>query len=332
MYSDRIVPRFVLSLVSLAFLAGCSRSPSVLAPASPEAGKIADLFWILLLISGVIFFLVEGLLIFAVVRFRSRQQATLPKQVHGNTRLEIAWTVVPSLIVVGIFAIMFPTMSELTQQQAGALKVKVIGHQWWWEIVYPDLGITTASELHVPVGQPIEIEILSADVVHSFWVPELFGKTDTVPGRSNWTRFVASKEGVYPGQCAEFCGVQHANMGFLIIVEPREAFEDWVEEWGDAPDEPDDGPAALGEQAFLTGSCIACHTIDGTRAQGKLGPNLTHFGGRRSIAALTLDNAPENLASWLANPQSIKPGTTMRIPSLSSEVIRNLVAYLESLK
>lgn len=321
----------LLLLCSLA-LSGCAGSPSVLAPASPGAARIADLFWSVLAIAAAIFVVTEALLIIALIRFRSRPGDREPDQVHGNQALELAWTLAPALILAGVFVATASTMTAVTQEQPGALRVKVVGHQYWWEMQYPDQRISTATDLHVAVGQPVEVELVAADVIHSFWVPELSGKTDLIPGHTNRVRFTADRPGTYRGQCAEFCGAQHANMAFEVIAEPRERFDDWTRRMQAPPAIPIAGPAARGAQAFLGGVCVGCHTIDGTQAQGKVGPNLTHFGSRRTIASLTLDNTPENLATWLTDPQAVKPGNLMRIPTLSRETIQDLVAFLEGLQ
>lgn len=320
-------------LVTLAFLlASCAGSPSLLNPASFQASSIAGLFWSLFGIAAVIFIVTEALLVIALIRFRDRPGRHEPAQVHGNIRMEIAWTLAPAIILAGVFVGTVSTMDEVTRQQPNSVAVKVIGHQWWWEIQYPTMAITTATDLHVPVGQPVQVELVSTDVIHSFWVPELAGKTDVIPGHTNWLRFAADRPGAYRGQCAEYCGEQHANMGIEVIAEPRDHFDDWARRTSAPAAIPEAGPAARGAQALLGGICIACHTINGTPAQGKVGPNLTHFGSRRSIAALTIENTPENLKKWLSDTQAVKPGNMMRMPKLAPETIEDLVAYLESLK
>jgi cytochrome c oxidase subunit 2 len=324
----------VTALVIFLFVAfsGCAGSPSVLAPSSPQADQIAGLFWALLGIAAVVFVVTEVLLIVALVRFRDRAGAREPDQIHGNVRLETAWTLAPALIVAGIFVATVTTMNAVAQPLPGALQVKVIGHQWWWEIQYPGQAITTATDLHVPVGTPVDVELAAADVIHSFWVPELAGKTDAIPGHTTFVRFTAGKPGTYDGFCAEFCGTQHANMRFLVIAEPREQFDDWVKRMQAPAGVPAAGQVARGAQAVVAGICAGCHTIDGTQAQGKVGPNLTHFGSRQTIGAVSLQNTPENLAAWLSDPQAVKPGNLMRIPKLSPETIQDIIAYLETLK
>ncbi|MGH2350349.1 MAG: cytochrome c oxidase subunit II, partial [Chloroflexota bacterium] len=212
-----------------------------------------------------------------------------------------------------------------------------IGHQWWWEFQYPELGVTTANELHIPVGVPINLELESADVIHSFWVPHLAGKTDAIPGRVNRLWFLADEPGTYNGQCAEFCGIEHALMRMLVIAESQSEFDAWVRNERSIPafaatPTAQDSLVTRGAQLFANGVCITCHTIRGTAAQGKVGPELTHVGSRQTIAANTLPNTPEGLERWLRNPQAVKPGNLMPNLNLSDEDIDALVAYLQSLK
>lgn len=323
---------FALGLTSIITLSGCSAG-SVLSSASPEASKIAELFWILLALAAVVFVVVEGLLVFSLLRFRDRSGRKEPEQVHGNMLLEIAWTLVPALILAGVFSLMLGTMSALVRESPDPLRLKVIAHQWWWEIEYPELGIVTAGELHVPVGRDVEIELSSADVIHSFWAPELFGKTDTIPGQITRVRFVASKPGTFLGRCAEFCGAQHANMGFAVIAETEEEFTDWQERMRGSRRAADaDGAVEQGARAFVAKGCAGCHAIEGTAAKGKVGPSLTLFGSRKFIASLLLPNDRNNLEAWLANPQDLKPGTKMPDLGLNRGEINDIAAYLQSLR
>lgn len=328
--------RWIISLISgflaLALLPSVALAdpPSPLNPASEAAQDIANLFWLTFWIATVIFILVEGLLLYAIIRFRRRRPEVMPPKIHGSTPLEIAWTAAPALILLIVFVLMVRTMIATAAPPAeppvGAIRVKVISHQWWWEFQYPELGIITANELHVPVGQPVVFELTSADVIHSFWAPQLAGKTDNIPGQTNTMWFQADQAGIYGGRCAEFCGAQHANMLFQVIAEPAEQFARWVAQQQAPP------AAATGEQVFMTGACISCHTIDGTAAQGIIGPNLTHFGSRRTIAAGVMENTPDNLARWLADPQAVKPLNKMPKLNLSQDDIDALVQYLSSLK
>lgn len=292
---------------------------------------VLDVYSDVLLWTIGIFIVVEFLLLLALWRYRRRPgDSGVPDQVHGHTLLEIGWTLVPALI---LFFIAIPTVQTIFETQAkpapgeDPLEITVIGHQWWWEIIYPELGITTANELHIPRDRKAVLTLTSADVIHSFWVPRLGGKRDLNPGWENTLWFTPDSAGVYDGQCAEFCGVSHANMRLRVVVLEPEEFDSWVDrEQLDAP------PDSIGLQAFLSSGCQACHTLNGTVAQGKLGPNLTHIGSHSTIAAGIVANTPENLSGWLRNPDSIKPGSLMPDLGLNEERISALVDYLERLK
>lgn len=328
----RRIPLTGLMLLLLVLAAGCAKSPFALNPASPQATRISDLFWIIFGIAAAVFLIVEGLLWFSLVHFRRRPGVEgEPAQIQGSTRVEVAWTVVPAIILGGVLVMTIITMDAVTARPSSALQVKVVGHQWWWEIQYPGQVITTATDLHVPVGQPVNVELTSNDVIHSFWVPELNGKMDVIPGHTNRTTFKADKSNVFLGLCAEFCGTQHAKMHFLVISESADAFAAWVKDQQAPPVKPS-GKAAEGERIFMASACIGCHTVEGTKAQGKVGPDLTHFASRRTIAAVTLENTHENLTKWLTDPQAIKPGNDMPNLHLSDDAIEALTAYLESLR
>lgn len=317
-------------------LGGCALQDypqSTLHPHSDYASSIQRLLETLVFWVVVIFVLVEGALIVTVVRFRSRPGAPDPKPVHGNTVLEVAWTIAPALILAFVAV---PTVLTIFKTQAkapaGALEVKVVGHQWWWEFQYPEYGITTASEMHVPVGRAVAVSLETADVIHSFWFPIVGGKRDVVPSRVNHMWFTADSVGEFPGQCAELCGVSHANMRMKLFVRTPEEFEAWVAAQGKAPFEPDSTSlAGKGKQVFLEVGCVACHTIQGV-SPGILGPNLTHVGTRTSIAGSIFPNDAGHLAKWIANPQGQKPGATMLNLGLNPDQIAALVAYLQSLK
>jgi cytochrome c oxidase subunit 2 len=329
----------LVTLVAAALLTGCQTSLSVMAPASPTAARIADLSWTLFWIAVVVFVGVEATLLWAIFRFRAKAgDGEEPPQVYGHARLEIAWTAVPAIVLVGVLVMMVGTMNAVAQPPTDALTVNVIGHQWWWEVRYPGdangttAGIVTANEIHVPVGRPVKVVLTSADVVHSFWVPELGGKMDLIPGKVNQMWFQADKTGVFKGRCAEFCGVEHAGMGFLVVADPPEKYQAWVNNQQAAAAAPTEELAKEGGELFQNSACIGCHTISGTRAQGVLGPNLAHVGSRLALAADTISNTPEEMARWLTNPQAVKPGNKMPNLSLSSEAVQQLTAYLQSLK
>jgi cytochrome c oxidase subunit 2 len=285
-------------------------------------------FWVVL-----IFVVVEAALIVTVIRFRARPGMPDPKPVHGHTGLEIAWTIAPALILA---AVAVPTVATIFKTQAkapaGALQVKVIGHQWWWEFQYPELGVTTADELHIPVGRTTAVSLQTVDVIHSFWIPAMGGKRDVIPARVNHMWFTPDSVGEYPGQCAELCGVSHANMRMKLFVQTPAEFDAWVAAQKAPPVEPESTSAeASGKRVFLAVGCVACHTINGV-SNGVLGPNLTHLGSRTTIAGAIYDNNPEMLKKWIADPKGRKPGTTMLQLPMSPDQLSSLVAYLTSLK
>ena len=347
-----------LALLALLIFAGCGISPqTTIDPRGPNARMIFDLFnlWIFWP-AVVVFFGVEAALVWAAIRYRGREGDPLPNQIHGNTPLEITWTIIPAIILIVILYFTFQTQAALANppEDPNAVHVRVIGHQWWWEFQYPDLGVTTANELHIPSKVPIIVTLESADVIHSFWVPLIAGKQDVIPGRVNRLWMQADEDGTYFAQCAEFCGIEHALMRFLVISESRSSFDSWatgerrIQGFGSAaiPTPVPGEPLSLVQQGatlFANGACITCHTVRGTQAAGQIGPELTHFGSRGSIAANTLQKRDEavgdpdgskrfNLKRWLRNPQAVKPGTIMPNLNLSEADIDAISAYLESLK
>ncbi len=324
----------VLALLLLALTACSGPFPqSVFAPQSDYGTAIDGLFWNIFWWAVVVFVIVETLLIVAIVRYRARPGARAPKPVHGHTALEIGWTLAPALILVFIAV---PTMRTIfaTAGHApeGALRVEVIGHQWWWEYRYPTLAISTSNELHLPVGTPIQIEMTSADVIHSFWVPALGGKRDLSQGHTTRIAFRADSAGEYWGQCAEFCGASHANMRLRVVVQPDSAFQHWVDGQRAAPPAPAGGSREeRGQQVFRRSACIGCHTIAGVSA-GKTGPELTHVGSRATIAGALFPNTAESLRRWIMNAPALKPGALMPPQNFSAEDLDAVVAYLQSLK
>lgn len=277
-----------------------------------------------------IFVVVEALLVFALWRYRRRPgDSGVPEQVHGFTALEIGWTLAPAAI---LFFIAIPTVREIFVSQGDPpdpdpLEVRVVGRQWWWAFEYPELGVVTANELHVPTGRTTRLTMTSADVIHSFWVPRLGGKRDLNPGSENRLWFTPDSTGEYEGQCAELCGTSHANMRLKVVVQEPEDFAAWVErQRGEAP------PDSAGLQTFLASGCAACHAIRGTPAGGVIGPDLTHVGGRSTLAAGLIPNTPEAMAGWLRTPDSVKPGARMPDLNLAEERVAELVRYLGRLR
>ncbi|MBI5157111.1 MAG: cytochrome c oxidase subunit II [Acidimicrobiia bacterium] len=316
-------------------------------PAGPIADKVDSLFWLVFWMAVVIFVIVSFGLVFAILRFRERKGVTRSvRQVHGNTRLEIAWTIVPAVILAVVAVPTLSTLFEIRTAPApedDALEIEVIGHQWWWEFRYPEYGFTTANEMHVPMGRPVYLTLTSADVIHSFWVPRLAGKRDAVPGRTTNILFETDEEGTFIGQCAEFCGLAHADMRQRVFSHPEAEFEAWALAQAAPATLPTEGAALAGWEVFQT-QCISCHAIDGTSATAQFAPNLTHFASRTSFAGATLDNTEEHLREWLRNPSSLKPmtperndlaaGRVLGMPDLglTEQQITDLIAFLETLR
>jgi cytochrome c oxidase subunit 2 len=326
----------VLALAPLAHAAPVSAASfPVFDPRSARAGEIVTLTWIVLGFVALVFVLTETALIYAIIRYRQRGEAGEPRQIVGNRALEIVWTAIPALILLLVFVLTVRAMVNIhaAPVQAGTLTVVVTGHQWWWEYRYPDLGIVTANELHIPAGQTVRLRLVSADVIHSFWAPQLGRKMDLVPGKTNELYLAADQPGTYDGACAEFCGAQHAWMRLRVIADLPDRFAAWVEQQRQPAAAPS-GVAEQGRQLFLQGSgnCAACHTIAGTGAAGQVGPDLTHVGSRQTLGAGVLPNTPEAMARWLRNPQAVKPDSLMPNPRLTEDEVRALTAYLDGLR
>lgn len=323
----------VLCLLALV-LAGCSPDhypQTALRPLSDFAKIGDDIQTTTFKWAVAVFILVEGALVYAIFRFRGKPNDPEPQQIHGNTTIEIIWTVIPALILA---AIAVPTVKGIfetnaTPPQAG-LKVEVVGHQWWWEFRYPDFKVTTANELHIPVGQTVALHMSTMDVVHSFWPPRFAGKRDVFPNRETRLWFKAEKSGEYSGQCAEFCGIQHGRMGFRIVAQSPEEFKAWAGHMQSLVAKP---PAAQseGEKLFLAKGCVGCHSLNAFEApKGLIGPNLANVGARSYIAAGTLKNTDENLAHWIMNPQSVKKGVLMPNLGINADEAKALVAFLRA--
>ncbi|MHB8647493.1 MAG: cytochrome c oxidase subunit II [Thermomicrobiales bacterium] len=299
-------------------------------PISPQEMDISHLFIAILIIAGVIFALVAFLVLYPAVRYRHRSGAGEPYQEFGRPKLEIAWTVAPAVLLAVVFGFTVTTMRASdppTGQQPPDLTV--IGHQWWWEMRYAAGGVT-ANELHLPVGRRMLLQLDSADVIHTFWVPQLGRKMDMIPGHTNRLWVEPTQTGTFLGACAEYCGTEHAWMRLRVIVQPQAEFDAWQRQQMQAAMPPSGGDAARGAMLFQQQTCASCHAIAGTGASAQVGPDLTHFGGRDTIGAGVLDNTPENLAKWLKDPQAVKPGNHMPDLQLTDDQIRALVAYLEA--
>jgi cytochrome c oxidase subunit 2 len=312
---------------------GCAASIDSFNPVTDRGRAIADLFGLTLVLSAVVFLLVLSVLFYVLTRFRARPGDPDPPQIHGNTKLEIGWTIAPLLLLVVLFLLTVRTQRVVEAEMPGALRVKVIGHQWWWEYQYPELGLVTANELHLPVGRPVKLELEGADVIHSYWVPQLGWKKDTIPGKTNdlWAQF--DQAGVYDGACTEYCGTQHAWMRVRLVAEPGDQFDAWVRQQQQPAPAPASETALRGQAIFLQNTCVNCHAVAGTPANARVGPDLSHFGSRSTIGSGVLDNTPDALRLWLAEVQRVKPGALMpNYNALPEDDLRALVEYLEGLK
>jgi cytochrome c oxidase subunit II len=332
----------------LAYAKEPAENLSIFNPVSPQAQAISNLSILVFAISAFIFIVVEGILFYSIFRFRQRGAATPnePPQVYGSVPIEIAWTAAPTVVV---FITILVTTRALWEVDASppepkaddnTLFVTVVGRQWWWEFQDDSyngrkLGFTTANEFHFPTGEagttrPVYLTLKSADVCHSFWVPRLAGKTDLIPNHINSMWFDTSQAGVYLGQCAEYCGTQHAKMLLSATAESPEDFERWLA--SEQRPAVDDAAVAEGKQAFLSLSCVNCHRIRGTIADGTFGPDLTHLMSRQTLASGAITNTPENLRAWVTDPQTIKPGCLMPAFGLTQNQLDLVVRYLSTLK
>lgn len=306
--------------------------------AGPAAEQIGDLFWTMTALGAVIFVIFCVTLAYALLH---RRRSVEPPTAEGDRKgaRVILWlgAVVPALILVPLFIWTVQTLAALDpRSQRPDLVVDLVGKQWWWEIRYrdsvPGNVFVTANELHIPVGQRVELRLTATDVIHSFWVPELHGKTDLIPGRENVTWIQADRPGVYTGRCAEYCGMQHANMGLLVIAQTPEEFQAWTAGQRRTAAEPRDSLTAMGREAFLSSACALCHQVRGTPAGGYLGPDLTHVASRRTLASALLPNTPGHLGGWIGNPQALKPGSRMPRVPMSREEFSLIHRYLQTLE
>ena len=312
---------------------------NIFAPVSTPAQSIFELSRFVLLVTAAVFIAVFSLLAYAVVKFRKGRAADLhePAQVYGSTELELAWTVIPILIVVVLFLAAARVIASIQNidRPSAAIEVTVIGHQFWWEYRYPSLKVITANELHIPVSDPAHpsptfLTLLSADTDHSFWVPRLAGKTDLIPNHPNTMWVDPHETGLYLGQCAQYCGTQHAKTLLRVYVQPRDEFDRWVQEQSQPA--RIDATVSQGQQIFEATACINCHNVTGTVANGTFGPDLTHLMSRDTIASGAAPNTPENLRRWIQNPDAIKPGSKMPAMGLNDPELDARDAYLETLR
>jgi cytochrome c oxidase subunit 2 len=312
-----------------------SRIQSALDPAGIQAVRIEWLWWVMFWVCAVVFVLVLGALALAVRRGRSADAAR-PSERTMLTAIASA-VGVTILVLFGLLIASVATGRAIgSLGQPDALMIRITGHQWWWEIEYlnpdPSLGVTTANELHLPVGRPVGFLLRSSDVIHSFWVPRLHGKMDLIPGRENWIWLQADAPGVFRGQCAEYCGLQHAHMALAVTAEPEEDFQRWIEGQRQTAPAPSTPAQSRGLEVVERGPCAMCHTVRGTQAGARMGPDLTHFASRSTIGAGAAPNTPGYLAGWIADPQHLKPGNRMPPTGLASSDLQAVLAYLETLR
>ncbi len=325
-WTTRLLPAAFLFLI----VSACSSSDpqSTFFPSGPVADRQLSLFWLIFWLAVAVFIVVEGALIYSIWKFRRRpDQVGLPKQIHGNTKLELAWTIAPVFILLVIAVPTYITIADQNSPPEGdALHVDVVAHQWWWEFQYPEQGIITANEMHIPTNTTVTFSLFSQDVIHSFWVPKLAGKIDVQPANVNENWFIAEEEGTLFGQCAELCGLAHAKMLFRVTAESQGDFDTWVDEQQMPPAPTTTDLEAAGSTLFATKQCVLCHTNTGPDAPGVqegrhlsferggnafAAPNLTHFASRETFAGSILDNTEENLRNWLRDPEEEKTGNRM---------------------
>jgi cytochrome c oxidase subunit 2 len=334
----------LIPVLALFLLSGCRGSQSALDSAGVQAGRLENLWWLFFGVTAAVYVIVMAVVIIAFVRRKKADNETAPEIEPDAAREKRISNTVKGAVAVTILALFtlmvvsfrtghaIYTLSEAPQP----LQIKVTGHQWWWEIEYQDAvpsnNVTTANELHLPAGRPIKVILQSNDVIHSFWLPNLHGKKDLIPNYPTTFFFQADKLGTYWGQCAEYCGYQHAKMRFIVTVESPEDFDKWYKAQQQSSASPATDQQKRGQEIFLTSVCTQCHTIQGTIAGGKVGPNLTHIASRPYIAAGSLQNTREHLQNWVTDPQTIKPGIRMPMNTYSPEDLQALVEYLESLK
>jgi cytochrome c oxidase subunit 2 len=337
-------PRAFLAVAIALVSQGVSCAPawnSVIRPGGPQAAHIDDLWWLMLTVCTVVFLLVIGFLCVAVWRGRHKADAKVQPALGSTDARSTRWIVVA--LGVAIIGLLFLLAASVGTDRAlerlstdNALQIDLTSHDWWWDATYQDASpakiFTTANELHIPVGRTVVLTLRSDDVIHSFWVPSLSGKKDLIPGRISTVVLSATQPGVYQGQCAEFCGYQHAHMALLLFADAPEAYEKWASAQRSPPAPPTDAQAVRGRDLFVSGDCAMCHAIGGTTAQARHAPDLSHVASRQTLAAGTLDNTAANLAAWITDPQGIKPGANMPPTRLSATDLDALLAYIATLR
>lgn len=315
-------------------LAACSpKAPSVLEPRGPGAARVEPLWWLMFWISSVVFLVVLVMIAMAIRRRGQIGEPLVEESPRwGNRFVVVAGVVIPWLILTSVFLVSLKVMQGLASEGDNeALTIRVDGRMWWWDVFYPG-GVRTANEIHIPAGEPVRVRLTASDVIHSFWVPQLQVKIDMIPGKTNEMWLQADKPGRYRGQCAEYCGIQHANMLFYVVAEPQADFHAWLANEARPAPAPVAPAAIRGRDVYLGSSCFGCHAVRGTTASSEFGPDLTHLARRETIASGILENNRENLRRFIVEPQTVKPGDTMPPTSFSEEDLAALLDYLEGLR
>jgi len=308
---------------------------SALSPSGPFADEFARLWWVIVGLCAFVFIAIQATLLRAIDRGRAGAGVHVATRTVG--RSVAAATAVTVVILIALLVTDAQNGRAMAALgRANGLEIEVTGYQWWWQVEYldpqPSRRFTTANEIRVPTGRPVFVRLKAADVIHSFWIPSLQGKTDLIPGRTNGIWIQATRPGAYYGQCAEFCGLQHAHMALLVVAQPPREFDEWVAQQRQEAVSPGDPMAQHGRQLFEQTACVMCHTIRGTVAGARVGPDLTHVASRYTIAAGALSNGPAEMRTWLRDPQRVKPGTKMPATGLTDDEQRDLAFYLEALK
>lgn len=290
-------------------------------------------FWLYMIVAGLVFVIICSVIGYLIMRYRAQEGADDPPQNHGNRKVEMTLTLMTAGVGIFLFYLTLSTMLDVNKPvEDQEPDLVVTGHQWWWEVEYPGENVTTANEIHIPTDKELIVELQTADVIHSFWVPALGRKMDLVSGNKSYLRFNVEKPGTYQGTCSEFCGAQHAWMRIKVVAQPEEEFDRWIAENSQPASMPEDSLAVTGRNVFDRLTCGNCHSIEGTEADGEIGPDLTHLGSRETLLAGRFENTPENLHRWLSDPQKVKPGAHMPKYILPDQQVSALVSYLEGLE
>lgn len=331
----------IIPVVFSALLAGCAHRESMMAPGGPASENLANLGWFVFILFCAVAVIMWALLTWVAVRKRGSFEEHAPVDAGGGQPwILIGGFLIPIIILAAVYVVSLDSMAAFPLEGPKATApadIRVTGHQWWWQIDYIkgqlDRRVTTANEIHIPVGKPVDIDLTSVDVIHSFFIPTLHGKVDLIPGQTNRIRIQADHAGTYQGQCAEYCGAQHAHMILMVVADAPADYDAWLASQAADAEEPATDQARRGEQLFMSKACVLCHTVRGTRALARVGPDLTHIASRHGLAANSLRNDEANLEAWVTHAQSLKPEAAMPdITEFRGDQVRDLVAYLEQLR